>query len=71
VAGVLEPGGLWLATIGSTDGPPRTEGPPRRSARDVVQAVEPAFEILELTRGLIRPGEDPPRFSWQGVFQRR
>lgn len=71
VAAVLEPRGLWLATIGSTDGPPRTEGPPRRSARDVVLAIEPLFEILELVRGELQPGEEPPRFTWQGVFRRR
>ncbi|MFH1469743.1 MAG: class I SAM-dependent methyltransferase [Pseudomonadota bacterium] len=71
VAGVLAPGGLWLATIGSTDGPPRTQGPPRRSARDVVLAIEPRFEILELVRGELDAGEAPPRTTWQGVFRKR
>jgi len=44
----LTPDGLWLSIIGSTDGPPRDHGPPRRSARDVTAAVEPHFEILRL-----------------------
>lgn len=48
VAGCLVPGGLWLSLIGSTEGPPREVGPPRRSARDVVRAIEPALEIVEL-----------------------
>ena len=48
VAGVLEPGGLWLSLIGSTEGPPREVGPPRRSAREVALAIEPALEIVEL-----------------------
>lgn len=48
VAGVLAPGGLWLSLIGSTEGPPREVGPPRRSAREVALAVEPALEIVEL-----------------------
>jgi len=48
VAAVLEPGGLWLSLIGSTEGPPRDVGPPRRSAREVVLAIEPALEIVEL-----------------------
>jgi SAM-dependent methyltransferase len=48
VAAVLAPGGLWLSLIGSTEGAPREVGPPRRSARDVTLAIEPALEIIEL-----------------------
>jgi SAM-dependent methyltransferase len=48
VAVALAPGGLWLSLIGSTEGPPREVGPPRRSAREVVLAIEPALEIVEL-----------------------
>ncbi len=48
VAAVLEPGGLWLSLIGSTEGTARDVGPPRRSAREVALAIEPALEIVEL-----------------------
>ncbi|HTB96806.1 MAG TPA: class I SAM-dependent methyltransferase [Terracidiphilus sp.] len=48
VAAVLAPEGLWLSLIGSTEGPSREVGPPRRSAREVALAVEPAMEIVEL-----------------------
>ena len=48
VATVLEPGGLWLSLIGSTEGPPREVGPPRRSAREITLAIEPALEIVDL-----------------------
>jgi SAM-dependent methyltransferase len=48
VAAALAPGGLWLSMIGSTEGPPREVGPPRRSAHDVTLAIEPALEIVEL-----------------------
>jgi SAM-dependent methyltransferase len=48
VAAALAPGGLWLSLIGSTEGPPRETGPPRRSAREVTLAIEPALEIVEL-----------------------
>jgi SAM-dependent methyltransferase len=48
VAATLAPGGLWLSLIGSTEGPPRDVGPPRRSAREVALAIEPALEIVEL-----------------------
>src|SRR5512144_2993513 len=30
VAAALTPGGIWLSLIGSTEGPPREVGPPRR-----------------------------------------
>jgi SAM-dependent methyltransferase len=48
VAAVLGPGGLWLSLIGSNEGPPREVGPPRRSAREVTLAIEPALEIVDL-----------------------
>jgi SAM-dependent methyltransferase len=48
VASALAPGGLWLSLIGSTEGPPREFGPPRRSARDIAFAIEPALEIIEM-----------------------
>jgi SAM-dependent methyltransferase len=48
VAAALAPGGLWLSMSGSTEGPPREVGPPRRSAREVVRAIEPVLEIVEL-----------------------
>jgi len=51
VAGVLVTGGIWLSLIGSTEGTPRDVGPPRRSARDVMNAIEPALEILEFRSG--------------------
>lgn len=62
VASLLAPGGLWLSLIGSTEGAPREMGPPRRSARDVVEAIEPQLEILSL-----RTNEfpmDPPVKAW-------
>lgn len=48
VAAVLKPGGLWLSMLGSTEGPAREAGPPRRSARDITLAIEPVLEIVEL-----------------------
>jgi 2-polyprenyl-3-methyl-5-hydroxy-6-metoxy-1,4-benzoquinol methylase len=49
VAALLEPNGIWHSLLGSTDGPPRESGPPRRSAAEIATAVEPYFEILELS----------------------
>jgi len=48
VAAALAPGGLWLSLVGSTEGPPRESGPPRRSACEITLAIEPALEIVEL-----------------------
>src|SRR5262245_15566625 len=46
VAAVLAPDGTWLSLIGSTEGPPREMGPPRRSLREVADAIEPYLQIL-------------------------
>ncbi len=51
VADALVAGGTWLSLIGSTEGAPRESGPPRRSARDVVNAIEPSLEILQFRSG--------------------
>jgi methyl halide transferase len=51
VAALLIVGGVWLSLIGSTEGPRRDAGPPRRSAREVMNAIEPALEILQLRSG--------------------
>jgi methyl halide transferase len=48
VAATLAPGGSWLSLIGSTEGPSRDVGPPRRSACEVTRAIEPALEIVEV-----------------------
>lgn len=55
VAGALAPDGLWLSMIGSTEGPPREAGPPRRSAREVALAIEPALEIVNLRSAEFQP----------------
>lgn len=39
--------GTWLSLVGSTEGPPRDSGPPRRNAREVMHAIEPSLEILQ------------------------
>jgi SAM-dependent methyltransferase len=70
VASLLAPGGLWLSLIGSTEGPPG-DGPPRRSARDVTAAIEPALEIVELrTITLETLLEEAPR-AWFCLSRRR
>jgi SAM-dependent methyltransferase len=68
VATALAPGGLWLSLIGSTEGEPREVGPPRRSAREVTLAIEPALEIVELRAAEFR---DHGAKAWFCLSRRR
>lgn len=71
VAACLTSSGYWASLLGSTEGPPREEGPPRRSARDITAAIEPSLEIVELRTtafDLDRPVQ--PR-AWWCVSRRR
>ena len=68
VAAALAPGGLWLSLIGSTEGPARETGPPRRSAQEVALAIEPALEIVELRSAEFR-GNDA--MAWFCLSRRR
>ena len=71
VAAHLGKDGLWLSLVGSADEPRQGPGPPRRTARDIVNAVEPHFEILSLVAshfGSNRP--DPPK-AWACLMRKR
>lgn len=59
VAALLAPDGVWLSLIGSTEGKPRDVGPPRRSLRDVVNAIEPHLEILSVRSAEFRDAPEP------------
>ncbi len=48
VAAHLDEDGLWLSILGNADSGRRGPGPPQRTARDIVNSVEPYFEILSL-----------------------
>ena len=65
VASLLKPGGKWLSLIGSTEGPERDYGPPRRSARDVISAIEPQLEIVELCSIEFRANMPAPVAAWR------
>jgi SAM-dependent methyltransferase len=70
VARVLAPGGVWLSLVGSTEGPAREVGPPRRSARDVVEAVEPALAVDDLS-AIQFDSEPPAPTAWRCVARKR
>jgi methyl halide transferase len=64
VAALLAPGGQWLSLIGSTEGPPRDEGPPRRTARELMVAMEPVVEIVELRSLYFETLHQSPAKAW-------
>jgi SAM-dependent methyltransferase len=70
VAAALGPGGSWLSLIGSTEGPTRDTGPPRRSAREVLAAIEPELEIVELRSAEFRTQPEPAK-AWFCLSRRR
>jgi SAM-dependent methyltransferase len=70
VARVLAPSGLWLSLIGSTEGPAREEGPPRRTARDVADAAEPVLAIEDLS-AIHFDGGSPAPPAWRCVARAR
>ncbi len=75
VAYHLDEAGLWFALIGSTDVPPRgpgpAAGPPRRSAIEIVGAVEPVFEILSLTTTHFESNHQKPPRAWACLMKKR
>ncbi len=71
VAAHLEKDGLWLSIVGNADEQRDGPGPPQRTARDIVNSVEPYFEILSLVSshfGSNRP--NPPR-AWVCLMRKR
>jgi SAM-dependent methyltransferase len=71
VAAALRVGGRWLCLAGSTEGPERDHGPPRRSARDLAAAVEPSLEILWLRTSRFAVDLPSPARAWVLLAGRR
>ena len=71
VAAHLENRGLWLSLVGSADDQRPGPGPPRRTARDIVNAVEPSFEILSLVAGHFGSNRPDPPGCWVCLMRKR
>lgn len=67
----LEKEGLWLSIMGNADGAPRQAGPPKRTAHDIVAAVEPCFKILSLTSSHFDSSRTNPPMAWVCLMQNR
>jgi SAM-dependent methyltransferase len=71
VSGHLENDGLWLSLLGNADEQRRAPGPPQRTARDIVNAVEPYFEILSLVSGSFGSNRPNPPRAWVCLMRKR
>ncbi|HVY47207.1 MAG TPA: class I SAM-dependent methyltransferase [Minicystis sp.] len=71
VAAALRTGGVWLSLAGSTEGPARDVGPPRRSLRDVAEAIEPALEIVRVESATFHAGTAARAAAWRCLSRRR
>ncbi len=67
----LKEEGLWFSLIGNADAGPRKEGPPVRSALDIVLAVEPYFEILSLVSDRFDSKREEPARCWKCLMKKR
>lgn len=65
VADILADQGLWLSLIGNKDEDRGDgEGPPQLSASQIIEAVEPFFEIISLRRGHFDFDRAPAPLIW-------
>ncbi len=71
VAGHLQKSGLWLTIVGSADEKRDAPGPPRRTAAEIVLAVEPYFEILSLTTSHFSSKRSKPPRAWRCLLKKR
>jgi len=71
VATHLEQDGLWLSIVGNADEQRDGPGPPQRTARDVVNSVEPYFEILSLVSSHFGSNSPKPPRAWICLMRKR
>jgi len=71
VAVHLEEAGLWLTIVGNADDHRQGPGPPRRTASDIVLAVEAYFEILSLQSSHFGSNRQNPPRAWRALMQKR
>ena len=71
VAAHLRKDGLWLSLVGSADEQRQGPGPPRRTARDIVNCVESYFEILSLVSSYFGSNRPNPPKAWVCLMRKR
>ncbi len=71
VYNILENDGLWLSLIGNYDDGRLDSGPPKRTALDIVEVVEPKFEIVLLKSGTFDSDDEIPSKIWISLMKKR
>jgi SAM-dependent methyltransferase len=71
VAAHLKEAGLWLTLAGNADELRQRPGPPQLTARDIVLAAEPYFEILLLQSSRFGSNHQNPPRAWRCLMQKR
>lgn len=71
VSANLEKDGLWLSIVGNADEQRNHPGPPQRTARDIVNSVEPYFEILSLVSSHFESDRPNPPRAWVCLMRKR
>ena len=67
----MEENGLWLSLIGNADEQRLGEGPRKLTARDIISAVEPYFEILSLVSSHFEAHLPAPPRAWVCLMRKR
>jgi methyl halide transferase len=67
----LAANGLWLSLIGNADDQNLSEGPPKLTAKEIVGAVEPLFEILSLLSSHFETHLPAPPRAWVCLMRKR
>ncbi len=68
---LLEDNGLWLTIAGNYDDGRLDIGPPKRKAIEIIEAVEPRFNILSLVSGSMDSNDPQPSKIWICLMQKR
>ena len=72
VASHLEERGLWLSLVGNADEQvAREDGPPKLAARELVDVIEPYFEVVSLAAGYFGSDEADPPKAWVCLMRKR
>ena len=71
VASHLKKDGLWLSISGNADEQRNLPGPPQLSAGNIVNSIEPYFEILSLTASHFTSNRANPPRAWVCLLRKR
>jgi SAM-dependent methyltransferase len=73
LASTLTAGGYWLSLAGSKDEERKNPqvGPPQLSAMELIEHIEPAFEIIRLERGSFILPNGHAHLAWKALYRKR